>query len=444
MERTRLSARQRLLHLLVKKFRCRSISLLALIGLNIFTINAAIAQTPNIALGGLPATPLIGEEVCTAISFTNTSNTTGFGPYLLLVLDPELATITADFVDIAPPLTQIGVFDASGVLIDPITGSNIAGNPGGSAWLIRYPVGSVDQGQPPLVMEVCTSSPPGSEIGVDRGFTVTPGFEFGDTTVGTNGPITGSSTNSTITPQIARIQKANSAPESERPPGPSHPFLYQWTADISEGVTLENVALTDSLPPQIQWTGDPFTLSAPSGVGCTVSQQPNSPPTPSGIAEVTCTSILGTAAGDDIAVAIPVYVTDVLNETIPDSLPISNTVDLGYDFEGAGFNAASSSELTAVHAALQKRVSGTGLPGGTLTYSINFQLTDFPSTPSNAGANTFVIEDTLPDGLAYDTTLALVVNGATVPITPTVIPNPGTGETTLIWDIADAVGGTLA
>ncbi|MEM9398102.1 MAG: isopeptide-forming domain-containing fimbrial protein, partial [Pseudomonadota bacterium] len=109
-----------------------------------------------------------------------------------------------------------------------------------------------------------------------------------------------------------------------------------------------------------------------------------------------------------------------------------------------GFNAASSSELTAVHAALQKRVSGTGLPGGTLTYSINFQLTDFPSTPSNAGANTFVVEDTLPDGLAYDTTLALVVNGATVPITPTVIPNPGTGETTLIWDIADAVGGTLA
>ncbi|MEO0438159.1 MAG: hypothetical protein AAF098_14765 [Pseudomonadota bacterium] len=436
----RCSSLQRLLKTL--RFCCGIV--LALTAVSLITSKSALAQTPSIVVSGLPATPLIGEEVCTDISFTNTSATTGFGPYLLLVLDPELASISADFVDIAPPTTQIGVFDVSGVLVDPITGLNIMGNAGGSAWLLRYPVGSIDQGQPALVMEVCTSSPPGSEIGVARGFSVTPGFEFGDTTVGTNGPITASATSSTITPQIARIQKANSAPESERPPGPSHPFLYQWTVDISEGVTLDNVVLTDNLPAQIQWTGDPITLSAPSGVGCALSQSPNSPSTAGGTAEVTCSSILGTGASDDVAVAIPVYITDVLNEAIPDSLPISNTVDLDYDFQGTGFSADSSSALTAVHAALQKRVAGTGLPGGTLTYSINFQLTDFPDTPTSAGANTFIVEDILPDGLAYDDTIALVVDGATVAINPSVVPNPSTGETALTWDIADAVGGTLA
>ncbi|MDP5072071.1 MAG: hypothetical protein NWQ45_14320, partial [Congregibacter sp.] len=189
----------------------------------------------------LPATPLLGESFCTDVSFTNTGGATGFGPYLLLVIDAGIDGLTADFVDIAPPLTQIGTFDASGTLLDPVTGDPITGNAGGTAWIARYPVGSVDQGQPALVMTLCATVEPGAEIGTPKPFEITPGFEFGNTTTGTNGPIVGTpqSPATTVTPELARISKANTAPESERPPGPSHPFLYRWSADISEGVSLD-------------------------------------------------------------------------------------------------------------------------------------------------------------------------------------------------------------
>lgn len=403
----------------------------------------ANAQTPTVGLSGLPATPLIGEEVCVDASFTNASSDTGFGPYLVVALGPELADIRADFVDIAPLIEEIGTFDSSGTLTDPISGNVISGTEGGKAWVIRYPVGSSDLGQPPLVMTICTAPVTGAEIGTDRDFTVVPGFEFGDTTVGTGGSLTGSAVSGTVTPQLARVEKTNSAPEGERPPGPSHPFLYSWNVDVSEGVQLDNVELSDTLPAGIQWTGDPITLSAPLGVGCAVSMNPTPPPTPGGTAIVSCASVLGSAAADDIAVGIPVYIADILDETGPDNQLLSNTVDFVYDFEGTSFADASTSNIEALLAAVQKSVSGTGLPGGTLTYSINFQLTDFPTTPAGAGANTFVITDIIPDGLGFDTTIALVVDGTIVPITPSVSAGPGPGETTLTWDIADAVGGTL-
>lgn len=172
----------------------------------------ANAQTPNATLSGLPATPLIGEELCFDVSFTNSAGGTGFGPYVLLVIDPGAQLQSIDFVDIMSPVDEIGVFDASGELIDPISGTTISGVEGGLALLARYPVGSVDLGQPELVETVCIAVETGTEIGAPIDINLTPGFEFGDTTIGTNGPILGTPQASTVTPQLARIAKANSAP----------------------------------------------------------------------------------------------------------------------------------------------------------------------------------------------------------------------------------------
>ncbi|MDP5052473.1 MAG: hypothetical protein NWP69_01670 [Congregibacter sp.] len=405
------------------------------------------AQIPTAGLVGLPATPLLGESFCTDVSFTNSGGATGFGPYLLLVIDAGITGLTADFVDIAPPLTQIGTFDASGTLLDPVTGDPITGNAGGTAWIARYPVGSVDQGQPALVMTLCATVEPGAEIGTPKPFEITPGFEFGNTTTGTNGPIVGTpqSPATTVTPELARISKANTAPESERPPGPSHPFLYRWSADISEGVSLDNVVVSDVLPPQIQWTGGAITIAAPLGTGCSItSPSPNPNPTPPPVVTVTatCASILGSANTADFTVSVPVYIADVLDETLPDSEGITNTVNFAYDYLGAPFADSATSTVTAEHAAVQKSVSGTGLPGGRLTYVFNFQLTDYPDTGTD-GANTFTLSDTLADGLGFDGTVALVIDGVIVPISATATLNPASGETALLWDIAAAAGGQL-
>lgn len=426
----------------VRMWRPQVILVALLAACSCFLSLGAHAQIPTAAAQGLPATPLLGESFCADVSFTNSDSSTGFGPYLLLVLDDGIDQLTADFVDIAPQLTQIGTFDASGVLVDPITGANVTGNPGGTAWIVRYPVGSVDQGQPALVMTLCATVEPGADIGTAKPFEITPGFEFGDTTIGTNGPIVGTTNATDVTPQLARIAKTNSAPEGERPPGPSNAFLYTWSADISEGVSLDNVVVTDVLPTEIQWTGDPITVTAPLGTGCAATN-PNAAPTPGGTVSVSCTAILGSASTTDFTVTVPVYITDILDETAPDSDSITNTVNFAYDYLATPFTDSATSTVTAEHAAVQKSVSGTGLPGGILTYVFNFQMTDYPDT-GGEGASTFVLSDTLADGLNFDGTVALVIDGAIVPITATATPGAGPGETDLIWDVAAvAPGGQL-
>jgi uncharacterized repeat protein (TIGR01451 family) len=384
---------------------------------------------------------LIGEQFCVDAGFSNTDSNTGFGPYLTIIVEPEIQGLSVEFVDIAPKLEQIGVFDGSGVLVDPITGANLSGVDGGSAWTARYPLGSIDQGQPALVMSICAVVEPGAPIDVAKNLEIIPGFEFGDSTLGTNGPISGTPFSSTVTPQLARISKSNSAPEGERPPGPSHPFQYTWTADVSEGETIENLVLDDTLPPGIEWTGDPINVTAPLGNGCIVAQDPSTPP--GGLVSVTCDSLLGAASTNDLSVSVPVYISDVLDQASPASISITNTVTFDFDYQGSVQpQKTSDSTVEAVHAAVQKSVSGTGLPGGILTYSINFQLTDYSDT--TPGADTFLLSDIIADGLRYDTTAALIVNNSSVPIAPTVIPGPGAGETSLAWDVSAAVGGPLA
>ena len=104
----------------------------------------ARAQLPDVALDGLPATPLIGEAFCVDAGFSNLETDTGYGPYLLAIVDPGIERLSVSFVDIPPRLEKIGDFDTTGLLTDPITGDPLTGAPGGSAWIARFPVGSVD------------------------------------------------------------------------------------------------------------------------------------------------------------------------------------------------------------------------------------------------------------------------------------------------------------
>lgn len=401
------------------------------------------AQVPTATLSGLPATPLIGETFCFDVNFSNAGGSTGFGPYLVETVDAGIAQLSASFVDIAPRESVIGIFDASGVLTDPISGLPVSGNDNGTANLINYPVGSVDTGQQPLVMNFCATAQPGVEVGVPLDVGITPGFQFGDTATGTNGPLVGSEIASTVTPILARVKKSNTAPEGERPPGPDFVYNYQWQIDVSEQVTIEDVLLTDSLPPAVQWTGGAITVNAPLGNGCSVTGFPGTPPTAGGDVVVECDALTGTSGEQDLVVTVPVYITDILDETRPDEQTVINTVEFDYQYLGQSYNDSDTSEVRAVHSALQKSVAGTALPGETLTYTVDFQVTDYPGGPGS-GAGTFLVTDILPDGVNFDSTIQLQLNGAVIPIVPTVSPDvPAAGQTTVVWDIGNALGGIL-
>lgn len=401
---------------------------------------------PTVSQVGLPATPLIGEATCAEIDFTNAASPTGYGPYVIGILDKGIVNASLSFVDVTPQLEPIGTFDASGVLIDPISGQPIMGNENGTAVIARYPVGSVEQGNPPLVLEACSEVALGAEIGVPLEVEFVPGFEFGNTATGDNGAILGTPLISTVTPQLARVEKSNSAPENERPPGPSHTFNYSWRVDVSALTAIIDVSISDDLPPEMQWTGAPITVSAPLGIGCQVTNNPNFRPRPGGLVRVECLALSGTAGTDDLVVSIPVYITDILNEAIPDQQAITNVIDLEYSFGGDDFSDSDDSTVLAVHAAAQKSVIGTAFPGDTLNYTIDFQLTDYPRGPGN-GANTFLLTDILPDGMAFVGTVELLVNGVAIPINEVEQNNtPAAGETTISWDVGAALaaqGGIL-
>ncbi len=404
----------------------------------------AVGQTPVATITGLPAEPLINEEFCFDVAFTNSAATTGYGPYLIGGVDPNITITSANFVDVSPTIDKIGDFDASGQLVDPISGITINGEQGGAAWDIRYPVGSVENNTPPLVLTACGVVDVGAEIDLPLDIGTIPGFEFGDTPTGTTA-IVGSQINSTVTPRLARVEKTNTAPENERPPGPSHVFNYIYSVNISDGVTLDNFSLEDNLPAEIQWTGTAPTISAPTSVGCGVTQNANFPPTAGGTVIIECTAASGTTATGDVVVTLPVYITDILDETRPDSQTITNTVNVEYDYQSTPYNDSDTSDVLALHAAIQKTSSVgprvTALPGDNIDYTVSFQLTDYPGN-TGSGAIQFVITDTFPDGLEFVGTLDLVVAGTSYPITPTVTPAGG-GITTVEWDIADALGGVL-
>ena len=304
----------------------------------------AHAQTPSITVSDLPAEPLIGETFCATVSFSNSAAATGYGPYLITTVDAGISRISIDYVDIEPVLEPIGTFDATGQLVDPISGEIITGNEGGSALDALYPIGAVQQGTPPLDMEFCGVVDVGTEPNVPLDVEFIPAFEFGDTPTGDNGAVLGSSFKSTVTPRLARVTKTNSAPENERPPGPSHSYNYRYNMDISNGVTLENVLLEDILPNEVQWTGGPVSISAPLGAGCRTTGLPNFEPLPGGTLVVECDAVTGTANEEDLLVILQVYITDILDETIDDSQLITNTVNADYSYEEDDFSDSDISQ----------------------------------------------------------------------------------------------------
>jgi len=400
-----------------------------------------MAQVPGLVLGGGAAEPLIGEEVCTTVSFTNEDPANvGYGPYVFVTLPPGVTVTTNTYIGIAPPVEFVGVVDASGMIDDPISGTTVAGDPGGNAYIVRYPVGSVSGGQPSMVLDICGVVEPGAEIGVPLEVHMLPGFEFGDTPTGDNGPITGNSeTTATITPQLARVEKTANVPEGERPPGPSNTFSYTYQLNVSEGATLEMPSLTDMLPdPEIQWTGDPISITAAQGTLCEVITEPNPPPTPGGTLVAGCQSLTGTASEDDLVVSIPVYITDILDESNnADTQLITNTVEVDYSYQGTDYNVSDDAEVTARHVAVQKSVSpNTVVPGDTLDYEVHFQVTDYDESGGNGSITDLVFTDVLGDGLAYLGNATLTLAGASGPITAAVSPGPGAGETQLEFDIA--------
>jgi len=413
---------------------------------NLFAVLCALmaaqanAQTPQITQT-VPAESFLGEQFCFTTNFTN-SGPPGFGPYLRLELAPELSLDSATIFGTGGGITTVGVFPAApgNQLTDPVINQTVTGTQGNSLHILTYPVGSVVDGGPDLPIEICLTIDPAATVGSPLAVDITPVYEFGDTATGDNGPIVGTEVNQTVTPTVLLFAKSEDAPESERPPGTSWPYTYTLTADIANTATINPLVISDELPADFQFTG---SVGISGGTGCSVTAQPSTI-APGGSLEVTCLgNTVGTTSGSDVEVTYSGYIIDTLDETVCTTEDqINDASAQGTYVPPSGPNqilpaATDSTTVAAKHVAVQKGVApAQATPGTALTYTLNFQVTDF------GDADSLVVTDVIPDGIDFVGHGSMTINGSPVAIAPTVTVNPDF-TTTIVYDIG-AVAGTLA
>ena len=396
-------------------------------------------QTPHLSTT-LPASDLAGNTVCFDLSLTN-SGDPGYNPYIRLILPADLHFVSAEYMSMGVTVTNVGTFTSSNSdqLTDPKTGDVITGPDGGSFYLLEPPIGTLVENGPTVVITVCVTIDPNAQIGTPLEVRTQPVYELGDSPTGENGPIVGDeltqSDGSYITPQLWTFSKQIIAPETESVPGSNFPYTVMLVVDVADGKTVSNVSIHDVLGSESQYTGN---LNITGGNNSNVVEEPDLS-TPGGNLEVSFDSIDGTSSSQDVVITFTAYLTDVLDHSTCDSrnFPDTATADGEYPAGTSLPQLTANAQFEGDHVCVQKSVSpSTVSPGDTVTYTFNFQVTQFDT------ATALVLTDTIPDGLQFDSHQSLVVNGNSYNITPT-LTNNADGTTTVVYDI-HAVTGDLA
>ncbi len=397
----------------------------------------AFSQTPSVGPIG-DEEDFAGSQVCVDAPLLN-AGPPGFGPYLQLIVPIGVTFDSASIFMTGATVTNVGAFPAppGNQLQDSIIDAPVTGPEGFQLILVQPPIGSLVAGAPPLNLELCFTIDADADVGVPLDISVTPIYELGDSATGENGPITGSPDTFSLTPILVIFDKTNTAPEQERPPGPSWPVTYTLNTDVADGATLDNVVIADTLP--ADFVLDVASIMIAGGVNCAAGPGPN--------ISVTCDSVTGTANADDLVVTYRGYFDDVLDEASCDARPEMNSATLDADFDSnpipqeSDFNIIELSNLL-----IQKSVDTSDTPpdpdlvnpGETITYTLDLQLTDFGTSDS------LILTDILPDGISFGAHTSLTIGGAAVAIVPTVTPGvPAAGQTTVVYDLT-AVAGNIA
>lgn len=397
-------------------------------------LNSVIAQTPQLS-NSAPADAFPGEQVCFDLTFTN-AGATGFGPYIRLVLPPDMTFDSANFLGSGMTANTIGTFPASpgNQLTDPISETQVSGPDGYTYINIIYPVGSVVTGGPDLVAQVCVDIDSASNPGVSLPISAQPVYEFGDTATGDNGSIEGVADTQNTLLILWRASKASSVAEGERAPGPTFTYDYTLTVDIAPTKTIFDIAISDVLPADLQFVS---VNNITGGVNGQATATP-SLVTPGGTLTVTFDNATGTGSDTDLEINYSVHIVDILDETNCNNQDVTNAATFDGEFpDNTPLPQLTADDtVTAKHLPIQKGVSGASNPGDTATFTLNFQVSDF------ATADSLVIVDTLPDGYTFDAHGSMNVGGA-VAITPNVVGPDANGVSVITYDVG-AVTGNLS
>jgi len=301
----------------------------------------------------VPGKVLIGEDFTFEVTFENTGNATGFGPYIELYLPAWGADGNAPAPSTSTPSLKcdgISYVDASALFTSPpnvllaptlptpspltpcppsafvyppsfgVAPLALAGTStaiGHQLAVIEFPPGSFNPSQPKVTIKVTAHVSDYADVNVPVPLTIHArgGFRHGGSPTAT--AIVGSPDKAYTTPIVIKSSKQYLGPENEIAVGPNFIGQYEISEDIADGQSVANLQVNDDLPASMQYEGSlvvtingspPATGgSSATGVSCSTSgiDYTFTPPTPlvGGTLSVNfCNPITGTTADDDVTI----------------------------------------------------------------------------------------------------------------------------------------------
>ncbi|PID99212.1 hypothetical protein CSA80_00370 [Candidatus Saccharibacteria bacterium] len=417
------------------------------------------AAVPTVSFSSTEPQPFIGEDFNFTVTFDNTGDSAGYGPYVDVVVPGDVTLNSAQYVGSGVPLGTPLVFPVgSPSCVEHPFAKNMYGEPaevclpnnpsvGAKLYAVKLPFGSFVEEQTAAEIEFSASMSPTATIGVAQPITAQGGFYLGEDPLNnptTDAPFTGNQASHDVTPSVMRISKAYVtdylANEPEITLGPNNQQVFRLSVDVANGATIDNLVIQDTLAAEFTRLGEQAITAG--GVDTSSGQD----------VTVTWPSITGgpgaVDASVDVRFAVPVdangapvvdsangYLNTVGNTATVDGSYQSNTLPQQSTSLAAPLNIKPL--ITQKTVAIQNDVGAADYtPGDTVRYTIETYVSDYHALSN------LQITDIAPDGVTYQTgssTVELTQAGATntLAITPTVTNDaPGAGQTTLLYDLS--------
>ena len=447
-----------------------------------------------VAAASVPANEFINEAFNFSVAFSNSGTSAGFGPFVDIVVARGIDVTAASYEASALTLRAVGFWDVTdnrwetlangsgtavtthplndGISLVPDPFGMGAGDQGAQLLAVQLPFGSFVPAQPTATINFTASiDEPNAQVGVPLTVKSRGGFIFGQDALSnpsTDPPTLQAVQSTTITPTVIALSKSVDAIEGETAAGPSFPRTFSLTLDVANNKTLgvagesaNQVVFTDIVP-------SGFTLDTAFGTGgIQVAGSGGATLVSASIVgntlRVEFDAVTGTLASDEIIVRYRGFVAEnvVPDAAGNDDTPLVNAAAVNGAVDGNPVSDTASVTLTGKQLAIQKGVSvadvdgsGGASAGDRLTWTLNFQVSDF-----DAFGN-LVITDTLSDGLDFNFATAntrivtVSENGTTLGPLSFAAGNVssvinGDGTTTLTFRLSDelattAIGSTLS
>ncbi len=405
-----------------------------------------VAQAQPVATATVtpPTSAFIGEPLVFPVTFDNTGSTTGYGPFVDLVLpatgadgagaatDDGITFVSATYL--GATVTSVALtFNGSGNATHPYARTAagaavvVTGTPGDQLVVLQLPFGSFTAPQPALTVQVTTTLSPLADANVALNIRARGGFQYGADPLdnpGADPSLLGAFTaNQPVTPTVLRLTKSYIGPEDETATGPNFPRQYRIDVDIATGHTLSTLDLTDVLPANLQFVSVVSTLVNGATAATTAPATPSTS-LPGGTLTRRFASVTGTAGALDASLIFSVFVprlnassAAVIDAASGDDATVVNdamTQGTWTPLDGRDAAAAVTSDvtpsdhtLTAKSVAIQKSMAvaiDTGAagptPGDTLQYTLAIQVSDFFAMQD------LVLTDLISDGQRRDSGFA--------------------------------------